>query len=81
MNTRHQIAVYTFKGSCKKNYYGLLSAKKREGLLITSNVLTRVVLFSVKVVERYVRIGAVNNQPVPKPIQQEYLNKMFLCLT
>ena len=81
MNTRHPIAVYTFEGSCKINYYGLLSATGKGGLLFTSNVLTRVVLFSVKVVERYVRVGAVNNQPVPKPIQQEYLNKMFLCLT
>ena len=49
--------------------------QEREGFLFTSIVLTRVVLFSVKVVERYVRVGAVNNQPVPKPIQQEYLTK------
>lgn len=81
MNTRHPIAVYTFEGSCKKTIMVCFQRQKREGLLITSNVLTRVVLFSVKVVERYVRVGAVNNQPVPKPIQQEYLNKMFLCLT
>ena len=81
MNTRHPIAVYTFEGSCKKTIMVCYQRQKGEGLLITSNVLTRVVLFSVKVVERYVRVGAVNNQPVPKPIQQEYLNKMSLCLT
>ena len=80
MNTRHPIAVYTFEGSCKKTIMVCFQRQEREGLF-TSNVLTRVVLFSVKVVEGYVRVGAVNNQPVPKPIQQEYLNKMSLCLT
>ena len=54
---------------------GCFQQQEREGFLFTSIVLTRVVLFSVKVVERYVRVGAVNNQPVPKPIQQEYLTK------
>ena len=81
MNTRHPIAVYTFEGSCKKTIMVCFQQQEREGFLFTSIVLTRVVLFSVKVVERYVRVGAVNNQPVPKPIQQEYLNKMSLCLT
>ena len=34
MNTRHPIAVYTFEGSCNKNYYGLLSATGKRGVVV-----------------------------------------------